>query len=74
MGCSDREELTAEELAYEKKEKQVIAAIHSLPLSKLTVADSLSLHGAFFHRHFGIGRSDIEMMEKILERVGKLSI
>jgi hypothetical protein len=70
MGCSDREEPTVEELEYEKREKRVIAAIHALPLSKLTVADSLMLHGAFFHRHFGIGRYDIEMMEKILERVG----
>ena len=51
MGCSDREESTVEELEYEKREKRVIAAIHALPLSKLTVADSLSLHGAFFHRH-----------------------
>ena len=70
MGCSDREESTVEELEYEKREKRVIAAIHALPLSKLTVADSLSLHGAFFHRHFGINRHDIEMMEEILERVG----
>jgi hypothetical protein len=71
MGCNDREEPTVEELEYEKRKKRVIADIHALPLSRLTVVDSLSLHDAFFHRHFGIGRGDIEMMEEILERVGE---
>lgn len=68
MGCSDGPEETAEEMAFEKHKERVIAEIQALPLSKLTVSDSLVLHGAFFHRHFGIGRHDVEMMEKILER------
>lgn len=70
MGCQDREEPTAEELAYEEREKRVVAAIHALPLTKLTVADSLAIHGAFFHRHFGINERDIETMEEILKRAG----
>ncbi len=68
MGCSDREEPTAEERAYEKRKKQVLAAIRLVPLCKLTVADSLAIHEAFFHRYFEINEIDIRMMEEILNR------
>ena len=65
----DRGEPTTEELAFEKRKKRVIAAIRATPLSKLTVQDSLSIHGALFNRHFELGRYDVEMMERILERI-----
>jgi hypothetical protein len=69
MGCNDRSDPTPEEVAYEERERRVISDIHKVPLSKLTVADSLFIHGAFFHRYFGINSSDLDRMEEILKRV-----
>lgn len=68
MGCSDRDESTVEELAYKKRESEVVSAIRAVPLSKLNVGDSLFIHGAFFHRNFGFSLGDIERMEEILNR------
>lgn len=69
MGCMDREPLTKKDLDYEEREARAVKAIRDISLSSLTVADSLAIHAAFFHRHFGINERDIETFEKILKRV-----